>query len=164
MATRRIKRLSWQHRRPKSNGSNAGRRVLRLLLGSPPSPCSLSAASTASRSSSSKTTSSWRWRSPPTKSAFAGFDSRNCYADEHYLPTLSSIVDPIGTQDVTFELPKNISSIDESYHVTIDEMKVVTVKPCLWNGMKRLCYLFARKFYPEALHNLMQLFSNDTLI
>ncbi|CAL9083479.1 unnamed protein product [Musa acuminata var. zebrina] len=42
--------------------------------------------------------------------------------------------------------------------------KVVTVKPCLWNGMKRLCYLFARKFYPEALHNLMQLFSNDTLI
>ncbi|CAL9145187.1 unnamed protein product, partial [Musa hybrid cultivar] len=24
-------------------------------------------------------------------------------------------------QDVTFELPKNISSIDESYHVTIDE-------------------------------------------
>ncbi|CAL9083269.1 unnamed protein product [Musa acuminata var. zebrina] len=59
---------------------------------------------------------------------------------------------------------KNISSIDESYHVTIDEKKVVTVKPCLWNGMKRLCYLFARKFYPEALHNLMQLFSNDTLI
>ncbi|CAD5192264.1 unnamed protein product, partial [Musa acuminata subsp. malaccensis] len=42
--------------------------------------------------------------------------------------------------------------------------KVVTVKPCLWNGMKRPCYLFARKFYPEALHNLMQLFSNDTLI
>ncbi|CAL9780367.1 unnamed protein product [Musa acuminata subsp. burmannicoides] len=42
--------------------------------------------------------------------------------------------------------------------------KVVTVKPCLWNGMKRLCYLFARKFYPEALHNLMQLFSNYTLI
>ncbi|CAL9065268.1 unnamed protein product, partial [Musa banksii] len=41
--------------------------------------------------------------------------------------------------------------------------KVVTVKPCLWNGMKRLCYLFARKFYPEALHNLMQ-FSNYTLI
>ncbi|CAL9780377.1 unnamed protein product [Musa acuminata subsp. burmannicoides] len=73
-------------------------------------------------------------------------------------------------EDVTFELLKNISSIDESYHVTSDEkinlleLKVVTVKPCLWNGMKRLCYLFARKFYPEALHNLMQLFSNDTLI
>ncbi|CAL9083553.1 unnamed protein product, partial [Musa acuminata var. zebrina] len=42
--------------------------------------------------------------------------------------------------------------------------KVVTVKPCLWNGLKRPCYLFARKFYPEALHNLMQLFSNYTLI
>ncbi|CAL9780348.1 unnamed protein product [Musa acuminata subsp. burmannicoides] len=78
-----------------------------------------------------------------------------------------------------FELPKNISrSISLSkihtlecpdaskffYHVTSDEKKVVTVKPCLWNGMKRLCYLFARKFYPEALHNLMQLFSNYTLI
>ncbi|THU72450.1 hypothetical protein C4D60_Mb04t12260 [Musa balbisiana] len=67
------------------------------------------------------------------------------------------------SQDVTFELLKNISS-DESYHVTSDEKKVVSVKPCLWNGMKRPCYLFARKFYPEALHNLMQLFSNYTLI
>ncbi|CAL9050863.1 glycosyltransferase BC10 [Musa acuminata AAA Group] len=115
-----------------------------------------------------------------------GFDSRNCYADEHYLPTLLSMVDPTGianwsvthvdwsegkwhpkayrAQDVTFEILKNISSIDESYHVTSDEKKVVTVKPCLWNGMKRPCYLFARKFYPEALHNLMQLFSNYTII
>ncbi|CAL9145272.1 unnamed protein product, partial [Musa hybrid cultivar] len=91
-----------------------------------------------------------------------GFDSRNCYADEHYLPTLLNVT--YRAQDVTFELLKNISSIDESYHFTNDEKKVVTVKPCLWNGMKRLCYLFARKFYPEALHNLMQLFSNDTLI
>ncbi|CAL9083423.1 unnamed protein product [Musa acuminata var. zebrina] len=49
-------------------------------------------------------------------------------------------------QDVTFELTKNISSIDESYHFTNDEKKVVTAKPCLWNGMKRLCYLFARNF------------------
>ncbi|CAL9083267.1 unnamed protein product [Musa acuminata var. zebrina] len=163
MVTRRIKRLSWQHRRPKSNGSNAGRRVLRLLPSSPPSPCSLSATSTSLRSSSSKTTSSWRWRSPPTRSAFVPTRRRTRrIAPRHF--DILQIVDPIGTQDVTFELPKNISSIDESYHVTIDEKKVVTVKPCLWNGMKRLCYLFARKFYPEALHNLMQLFSNDTLI
>ncbi|CAL9083517.1 unnamed protein product [Musa acuminata var. zebrina] len=28
----------------------------------------------------------------------------------------------------------------------VAKKKVVTVKPCLWNGMKRLCYLFARNF------------------
>lgn len=37
-------------------------------------------------------------------------------------------------------------------------------RPCLWNGMKRPCYLFARKFYPEALDNLMNIFSNFTVI
>lgn len=42
--------------------------------------------------------------------------------------------------------------------------KVATQKPCLWNGMKRPCYLFARKFYPEALDNLIHLFSNYTVI
>ncbi|CAL9084132.1 unnamed protein product [Musa textilis] len=115
-----------------------------------------------------------------------GFDGRNCYADEHYLPTLFNMVDPIGmanwsvthvdwsegkwhpkayrAQDVTYELLKNITSIDENYHITSDEKKVATQKPCLWNGMKRPCYLFARKFYPEALDNLIQLFSNYTVI
>ncbi|CAL9083543.1 unnamed protein product [Musa acuminata var. zebrina] len=132
MVTRRTKSLSRRRHRPESDGSYVDRRVLRLLPGSPPSPRSLSAVSTSSRSSASKTTSSWR-SSPPTRSAFPGFDSRNCYADEHYLPTLLSV-------NVTFELPKNISFIDESYHVTSDEKKEVTVKPCLWNGMKRPCY------------------------
>ncbi|URD97855.1 Core-2/I-Branching enzyme [Musa troglodytarum] len=72
-----------------------------------------------------------------------GFDSRNCYADEHYLPTLLSMVDPTEianwsvthvdwsegkwhpkayrAQDITFELLKNITSIVENYHVTSDE-------------------------------------------
>ncbi|GJN01820.1 hypothetical protein PR202_ga19120 [Eleusine coracana subsp. coracana] len=58
-------------------------------------------------------------------------DGRNCYADEHYLPTLF--------------------------------YKVVTQNPCLWNGVKRPCYLFARKFYPESINNLLNLFSNYTL-
>ncbi|CAL9160604.1 unnamed protein product [Musa hybrid cultivar] len=115
-----------------------------------------------------------------------GFDGRNCYADEHYLPTLFNMVDPIGmanwsvthvdwsegkwhpkayrAQDVTYELLKNITSLDENYHITSDEKKVATQKPCLWNGMKRPCYLFARKFYPEALDNLIHLFSNYTVI
>ncbi|THU43813.1 hypothetical protein C4D60_Mb02t00750 [Musa balbisiana] len=54
--------------------------------------------------------------------------------------------------------------LELDFAIFMHNKKVVTVKPCLWNGMKRPCYLFARKFYPEALHNLMQLFSNYTLI
>ncbi|KAG0493269.1 hypothetical protein HPP92_004263 [Vanilla planifolia] len=113
-----------------------------------------------------------------------GMDGRNCYADEHYLPTLFYMIDPVGianwsvtyvdwsegkwhpksyrAQDVTYELWKNITSIDENHHVTSDEKKLKQIKPCLWNGKKRPCYLFARKFYPEALNTLMHLFPNYT--
>lgn len=42
--------------------------------------------------------------------------------------------------------------------------KEIQVRQCLWNGMPRQCYLFARKFLPETLDNLMQLFSNYTTI
>ncbi|GAV63675.1 Branch domain-containing protein [Cephalotus follicularis] len=109
-------------------------------------------------------------------------DGGNCYADEHYLPTLFNMIDPGGianwsvthvdwseekwhpkayrAQDVTYELVKNITSIDKSVHVTSNEKKIVTVKYCMWNGMMRPCYLFARKFYPETLDRLMFLFSN----
>ncbi|KAL6843742.1 hypothetical protein ACP4OV_026313 [Aristida adscensionis] len=67
-------------------------------------------------------------------------DGRNCYADEHYLPTVFHMMDPGGianwsvthvdwsegkwhpkayrAMDVTYELLKNITSIDMSYHVT----------------------------------------------
>ncbi|KAK1269050.1 hypothetical protein QJS04_geneDACA013970 [Acorus gramineus] len=115
-----------------------------------------------------------------------GMEGKNCYADEHYLPTLFNMVDPTRianwsvthvdwsemkwhpkaykAEDVTFELMKNITSIDESYHVTSDEKRVVMQNPCTWNGMKQPCYLFARKFYPETLDNLMHLFSNYTAI
>ncbi|KAK1685299.1 hypothetical protein QYE76_046147 [Lolium multiflorum] len=69
-------------------------------------------------------------------------DGRNCYADEHYLPTLFNMMDPHGisnwsvthvdwsegkwhpkayrAQDVSYELLKNITSIDMSHHVTSD--------------------------------------------
>lgn len=111
---------------------------------------------------------------------------RNCYADEHYLPTLFHMVDPTGianwsvthvdwsegkwhpkayiARDVTFDLLKNITSIYVSTHVTSEKIKEVQQRPCLWNGMRRPCYLFARKFYPEALDNMMHLFSNFTAI
>lgn len=113
-----------------------------------------------------------------------GMDGRNCYADEHYLPTFFHIVDPGGianwsvthvdwsegkwhpkayrAQDVSYGLFKNITSIDESFHVTSDVKREVQLQPCMWNGRQRPCYLFARKFYPEALDNLLQLFSNYT--
>ncbi|XP_042991881.1 glycosyltransferase BC10 isoform X1 [Carya illinoinensis] len=115
-----------------------------------------------------------------------GLEGRNCIADEHYLPTFFHIVDPGGianwsithvdwserkwhpksykARDITEELLKNITSIDESVHVTSDEKKEVQRWPCLWNGEQRPCYLFARKFYPEALDNLLHLFSNYTAI
>ncbi|XP_066348361.1 glycosyltransferase BC10-like [Miscanthus floridulus] len=113
-------------------------------------------------------------------------DGRNCYADEHYLPTVFHMMDPDGianwsvthvdwsegkwhpkayrAKDVTFDLLKNITSIDMNHHVTSDSKKVVTEKPCLWNGAKRPCYLFARKFYPESINNLLTLFANYTVI
>lgn len=115
-----------------------------------------------------------------------GMEGRNCYADEHYLPTLFHMIDPGGianwsvthvdwsegkwhprsyrTQDVTYDLLKNIAFIDENLHVTSDDKKTVMLKPCMWNGMRRPCYLFARKFYPETLDTLLNLFSNYTTV
>ncbi|GMG99316.1 hypothetical protein Nepgr_001156 [Nepenthes gracilis] len=111
---------------------------------------------------------------------------KNCYADEHYLPTFFQMIDPGGianwsvthvdwsegkwhpksyrAQDVTYELLKKLASIDENFHVTSDDKKTVMLKPCMWNGQRRPCYLFARKFYPEASDKLMHLFSNYTLV
>uniref|UniRef100_A0A2P2KHJ4 Uncharacterized protein LOC107420809 n=1 Tax=Rhizophora mucronata TaxID=61149 RepID=A0A2P2KHJ4_RHIMU len=113
-------------------------------------------------------------------------NGRNCYSDEHYFPTLFNMVDPGGianwsvthvdwsegkwhpkayrARDISYELIKSIASIDESFHVTSDAKKTVTIRPCLWNGMKRPCYLFARKFYPETLDRLMFIFSNHTTV
>ncbi|EYU31226.1 hypothetical protein MIMGU_mgv1a018069mg [Erythranthe guttata] len=109
---------------------------------------------------------------------------RNCYSDEHYLPTYFYMLDPAGisnwsvthvdwsegkwhpkayrAEDVTPELMRNLTSISESVHVTSDEKKEVQIKSCLWNGSERPCYLFARKFLPETLDNLMLLFPNYT--
>lgn len=112
--------------------------------------------------------------------------NRNCYPDEHYVPTFLNMADPTGianwsvtnvdwsegkwhprsyrAEDVTLELIEKIKSIDESVHVTSEVEKVVMPKPCLWNGTKRPCYLFARKFYPEALEKLMHIFANYTSV
>ncbi|GAB2219106.1 hypothetical protein Droror1_Dr00006735 [Drosera rotundifolia] len=113
-----------------------------------------------------------------------GMDGRNCYCDEHYLPTVFHMIDPTGmsgwsvthvdwsehkwhpksytAEDMTFELLHNIMSITETVHETSEEMSVVDARPCLWNGEKRPCYLFARKFLPETLGTLIQIFNNYT--
>ncbi|KAJ6354980.1 hypothetical protein OIU77_005557 [Salix suchowensis] len=115
-----------------------------------------------------------------------GLEGKNCIADEHYLPTFFNMVDPGGianwsvthvdwserkwhpklyrSQDVTYDLLKNITSIDLSIHVTSDEKKEVQIQPCLWNGITRPCYLFARKFHKETIDDLLQLFSNYTAL
>ncbi|EOY29184.1 Core-2/I-branching beta-1,6-N-acetylglucosaminyltransferase family protein isoform 4 [Theobroma cacao] len=147
-------------------------------------------------------------------------DGRNCYADEHYLPTFFNMIDPGGianrsvtyvdwseakwhprsfrAQDITYEFLRNLTSIDKSVHFTSDpkvkgsffflalcfleEVNILTSNnysicfswlwvqrrvitgPCLWNTVKRPCYLFARKFYPETLDRLMIHFSNYTTV
>ncbi|KAL2554135.1 Core-2/I-branching beta-1 [Forsythia ovata] len=115
-----------------------------------------------------------------------GMDGRNCYSDEHYLPTFFHMLDPAGianwsvthvdwsegkwhpksyqSQDITYALMRNISSITDSVHVTSDERKEIQIRPCLWNGNRRPCYLFARKFLPETLDKLMLFFPNYTSI
>ncbi|XP_024966386.1 uncharacterized protein LOC112506509 [Cynara cardunculus var. scolymus] len=114
-----------------------------------------------------------------------GMDGIHCYPDEHYLPTLFHMVESGGIanwsvtyvdwsegkwhpksywpHDVTNEFLKNITALDYSLHVTSDEKKTKMIKECMWNGSRRPCYLFARKFYPQALDKLMQLFSNYTV-
>lgn len=112
--------------------------------------------------------------------------NKNCYSDEHYLPTFFHMLDPAGianwsvthvdwsegkwhpksyrAEDITYELFKNITSLQESVHVTSDNKKEIQIRPCLWNGRRRSCYLFARKFLPETLDPLMGLFPKYTSI
>ncbi|XP_014504896.1 uncharacterized protein LOC106764952 isoform X1 [Vigna radiata var. radiata] len=111
--------------------------------------------------------------------------NRNCYADEHYLPTFFTMLDPGGianwsvtyvdwsegkwhprsfrARDVTYQVMKNIAYIDESPHFTSDAKRTVVITPCVLNGSKRSCYLFARKFFPETQERLIQLYSNSTI-
>ncbi|KAG4379209.1 hypothetical protein AAZX31_17G189600 [Glycine max] len=111
--------------------------------------------------------------------------NRNCYADEHYLPTFFTMLDPGGianwsvtyvdwsegkwhprsfrARDITYQVMKNIAYIDESPHFTSDAKRTVVITPCMLNGSKRSCYLFARKFFPETQDRLIQLYSNSTI-
>ncbi|XP_073149678.1 glycosyltransferase BC10-like [Henckelia pumila] len=111
-------------------------------------------------------------------------EGRNCYSDEHYLPTFFYMLDPAGianwsvtyvdwserkwhprsyqAQDITLELMINLTSIVESAHITSEEPSETKLTPCLRNGTLQPCYLFGRKFLPETLDDLIQLFPNYT--
>ncbi|XP_039034356.1 glycosyltransferase BC10-like [Hibiscus syriacus] len=108
-----------------------------------------------------------------------GLDGKNCIADEHYFPTLFNLIDPGGianwsvthvdwserkwhpksyrAQDVTYEFLRNIMSLDQKTHITSKDKGDELLQPCLWNGITRPCFLFARKFYPETLDKLVTL-------
>ncbi|ESQ54224.1 hypothetical protein EUTSA_v10025381mg [Eutrema salsugineum] len=111
-------------------------------------------------------------------------NNKNCIADEHYLPTFFHMLDPGGIsnwtvtkvdwserkwhpktympEDITHELLNNLTSTDTVVHVTSVGMGEEIWMPCMWNGIKRPCYLFGRKFHPDTLDKLLDLFSNYT--
>ncbi|XP_048615562.1 glycosyltransferase BC10-like [Brassica napus] len=120
------------------------------------------------------------------KGAQPGIEAyKDCIADEHYLPTFFSMIDPMGISNwsVTYVdwserrwYPKtytaNEISLDFMKNVTTEEMSIHGTSvgehgdelhwPCTWNGITRPCYLFARKFHPDALDTLLNLFPNYT--
>ncbi|MED6204976.1 hypothetical protein PIB30_013742 [Stylosanthes scabra] len=64
------------------------------------------------------------------------------------------------SEDINTRFLEALTSIDVCPHITSDAKRTIRFTPCMWNGSKRPCYLFARKFYPETLDNLVALFSN----
>ncbi|XP_002967705.2 uncharacterized protein LOC9631057 [Selaginella moellendorffii] len=113
-----------------------------------------------------------------------GDNNRNCYPDEHYLQTFLFIMDSAGIAnwtvthvdwsegkwhpksytkaDVTAEKLRQLQMIDEYVHKTSTAKAVVTRTPCIWNGERRPCFLFARKFLPETAQALLKILPNST--
>ncbi|KAM0068224.1 putative glycosyl transferase, family 14 [Helianthus debilis subsp. tardiflorus] len=59
--------------------------------------------------------------------------------------------------------PKSYHEQDFSYQLIKNITKKTMVMPCMWNGINRPCYLFARKFKPDTLHRMIDLFTNQTM-
>lgn len=113
-----------------------------------------------------------------------GVETHNCYPDEHYVQTFLHMMDPSGItnwsvthvdwsegkwhpkmynkKDVNIKLLKKIQAIDVSTHVSSDLKKQQTIRPCMVNGERKPCYLFARKYASETLNILLNLFPNIT--
>ncbi|KAM0006169.1 putative glycosyl transferase, family 14 [Helianthus debilis subsp. tardiflorus] len=117
-----------------------------------------------------------RWhlkdRTPCDNKGALGMDGRNCYVDEHYLPTFFYMLDPYGIANWSVTHvdwsegkwhPKSYHEQDFSYQLIKNITKKTMVMPCMWNGINRPCYLFARKFKPDTLHRMIDLFTNQTM-
>ncbi|KAG7965813.1 hypothetical protein I3843_08G019000 [Carya illinoinensis] len=97
-------------------------------------------------------------------------DGEHCYSDENYLATLFHVnADPAGISNWAVTHvdwseanwhPKTYMAPDVTHELLKDIAKRAMVTPCSWNGKKRPCFLFARKFQPETLDKLMYIFSN----
>ncbi|KAI5056240.1 hypothetical protein GOP47_0028058 [Adiantum capillus-veneris] len=114
-----------------------------------------------------------------------GDEFRNCYPDEHYVQTLLHIIDPQGisnwsvthvdwrnqkwhprsykAEDINLQLIREIQNVTESLHVSSDSKKLEFRQPCLWNGLKRPCFLFARKFMGDTTDHLADLLFSSTV-
>ncbi|KAM0030729.1 putative beta-N-acetylhexosaminidase [Helianthus debilis subsp. tardiflorus] len=60
--------------------------------------------------------------------------------------------------------PKSYHEQDFSYQLIKNITKKTMVMPCMWNGINRPCYLFARKFKPDTLHRMIDLFTNQMML
>ncbi|CAH8359124.1 unnamed protein product [Eruca vesicaria subsp. sativa] len=65
-------------------------------------------------------------------------------------------------EHVTHELLKNLTPINAVSRVTSEGTGIVTWTQYMWNGIKRPCYLFGRKFHADTLDKLMDLFPKYT--
>ncbi|KAJ7544508.1 hypothetical protein O6H91_09G081300 [Diphasiastrum complanatum] len=113
-----------------------------------------------------------------------GEANHNCYPDEHYVQTFLHIIDPSGlsnwtvthvdwsegkwhpksykVEDVTQARLRSIQAIDEHVHVTSNLQGKVTKVPCMRNGKRKPCFLFARKFLPETAGVLLKILPEVT--
>ncbi|CAH2075775.1 unnamed protein product [Thlaspi arvense] len=96
-------------------------------------------------------------------SKFEQFCTGECYPDEHYFPTMLSIQSPLLLAN------RSLTWVDWSrggaHPATFgkDDIKMELFKrmfrgeTCFHNGKPtKLCYLFARKFSPDALEQLLE--------
>nr|CAB3482525.1 unnamed protein product [Digitaria exilis] len=95
--------------------------------------------------------------------AFKRFCKRNCYADEHYLPTFLNIRRPSGGAN------RSVTWVDWSrggphparftrMEVTVDFLRWLRGgSTCTYNGRTTdVCFLFARKFLPNSLTRFLR--------
>lgn len=95
---------------------------------------------------------------------FSRFCQPPCYGDEHYLPTLVHILSPekSANRTITWADWSKPGPHPGSYSgKQVNEGLLTRLRTgfdCEYNGAKtNMCYLFARKFKPDALDALMRL-------